>query len=58
MNVDRYYRIDIRVTAEERDTLKIEAVKARMKLGEYVRSMLGLRQYIRLRNGKVTVDDR
>jgi hypothetical protein len=34
---DRYYRLDIRVTKEERNGLKKEAMDAGMNLGEYIR---------------------
>jgi hypothetical protein len=55
---DRYYRIDIRVTADERDGLKREAMMARMRLGEHVRSLLGLPRHIKFRKGKVIVTEK
>jgi hypothetical protein len=54
---DRYYRLDIRVTKEERNGLKKEAMDAGMNLGEYVRQLLGLPRSIKLRKGVVVVSD-
>jgi hypothetical protein len=54
---DRYYRLDIRVTKEERNGLKKEAMDAGMKLGEYIRQLLGLPKSIKFRKGVVFVSD-
>ena len=54
---DGYVRLDIRVTNEERAALKKEAIDAKMKLGEYIRQLLGLPRCIKLRKGIVVVSD-
>jgi hypothetical protein len=45
------------VTNEERAALKKEAIDAKMKLGEYIRQLLGLPRCIKLRKGIVVVSD-
>ena len=47
--------VDVRLTKSERDAMNLAAIDAAVTIREFIRTRVGLPQYIHVRNGHVVV---